>query len=523
MANKSFGWIQDAGKLSSLKPILREFIKYEFMSSSETHGIISESLGIGRWADETYLRFAEALGFIEYDREYDEFIISEIGKKLANSNETEEHNLLSLTLLSYPPACRVLELLRNSDAPLSKFEIAQKLGFTDEAGFPTFGLNNFIIAYHMAIDKNKIKSNKESTLDKYARMIAGYLVQMGWATKASKKLIYEDYEAETPHTFQITTSGIQAYTRSVGTSTSQKIIKNISYEMLASKKQAGSMLLRKRRALILELMNKRKGKLLEYSDVQTYLHKNDSDITPSDLNDDISKLQNVGLRIEQIGSTFVLSEKINLNIPIFTTQNKKIKKEIQSIVDELKAKTTQIDDGFIDKIVTEAFSGRDKCKEFEDSVFELYNNLIGFNGIKLGGIGNREPDSLFWYKVEDNSDGYGLIVDAKAYSKGFKINTTSARQMNDYIYQFTNKLQLDHNVNRSHYHWVTSKYSGNGDIEDFANNVRSMYSFESKGSIISIANSIIIADSMKKERNFNNLEKILTIEREILESDIRIS
>lgn len=520
MSARTFGWIQDAGKLSNLKTILKDFVKFESMGTVESQDSISESLGIGRWANETYLRFAEALGFIEYDREYDEFIISDLGKQLSLSTSEDEYQILCDALLSYPPACRILELLKNSKEPLSKFEIAENLGFTNESGFTTYGLNNYIKAYDAAEDKAKIKSNKESTLDKYARMIAGYLVELGWADKTTKQLIYEEYEAFTPHAYFITDSGIQAYGRSLGSSTKTKVIKNVSYEMLASRKQAGSNLLRKRRSLILEYLNKKRGKAVKFETIEQYLSNNESEILKDEFISDVAKLQNIGLQIEKIGSEVILKEKINLNFPIFKTHSQEIKQEIRDIVDEVKSITTTLDDAFVERIVEEAFSGQERCKEFEDSVFELYSEILGFEGIKLGGVGSREPDSLFWYKAQESSDSYGLIVDAKAYSKGFKINTNASRQMNDYVYKYTKELQDKHNINRSHYLWVTSKYSGKNEVEEFAKNIKNMYTFESCGSLISIFNSLLIADKMKKDGDLKQLEPIFTLGREILREDV---
>lgn len=522
MANRTFGWIQDAGKLSNLKRIVSDFIEYGRMDSLTSQRTISDSLGIGRWANETYLRLCEALGFVEYDREYDDFVITDLGRKLSQSNKNDEKNILTEALLSYPPACRVLQLLRDSSEPLTKFEIAQKLGFVGESGFVTIGLNRYIEMFHNSKDKNKIKSNKESTLDKYARMIANYLIELGLVQKATKKLNYGSFQAQTPHTYEITERGMQAYTRTLGKSTSKKIYKNVSYEMLASRAQIGNETLRTRRALILDVLNQKKNKMLNYKKINEYLLKNNSSISKADFIDDIIKLQNLGLLIETIGDSIVLKENINLNIPIFHTQDEIIKKEIKKIIDYVIYNTKNLDQNLIEKIIEQSFSGRKYCKEFEDSVFELYNKVIGFEGIKLGGVGNREPDSLLWYRASNNNDSYGLIVDAKAYSKGFRINTNSSRQMNDYIYTFVNKLQVEYKINRSHYHWVSSKYIGNGDIEDFAENVQNMYSFESKGSIISISNALLLADKIRVNRNFKKLESLITIQREILQKDIEI-
>ncbi|MDO7253165.1 restriction endonuclease FokI C-terminal domain-containing protein [Helicobacter sp. faydin-H76] len=195
-----------------------------------------------------------------------------------------------------------------------------------------------------------------------------------------------------------------------------------------------------------------------------------------------------------------------------------MKKTIDYVIDNTK----NLDQNLIEKIVEQSFSGQKYCKEFEDSVFDLYNKVIGFEGIKLGGVGNTEPDSLFWYRASNDDDSYGLIVDAKAYSKGFRINTNSSRQMNDYIYKFVNKLQDEYKINRSHYHWVSSKYIGNGDIEDFAENVKNMYFFESRGSIVSISNALLIADRIQTHRDFKKLESLMAIQREILQKDIEM-
>ena len=49
-----------------------------------------------------------------------------------------------------------------------------------------------------------------------------------------------------------------------------------------------------------------------------------------------------------------------------------------------------------------------------------------------------------------------------------------------------------------------------------------MYSFESKGSIISISNALLIADKIQSNRDFKKLESLMSIEREILETDIEV-
>ena len=521
MSNRTFGWIQDAGKLKSLKKVIREFALLDKIGIIDSHKKISDILSIGRWANENYTRLAEALGFIEYDREYDTFSVSDLGIELIISeNSDEENNIIKRALLTYPPACRILQLLVD-EGHLSKFEIGEKLGFQNERGFLHYSLDNYVIEYDKAENKNKIISNKESTIDKYARMIAGYLVEVGWALKEERKLKYKDLTAKTPHAYIITDEGRKAFRRSIGSSRETKIIKNISYEMLASRKQSGSKFLRDRRALTLELLLQKKGKFLTFGEIEKYIKKNNSEITENEFQIDLLGFENIGLQITKIGKKVALIENLNLNFPIFTENKKLIDKQILKLIKNVSSTSKNIQEQFISKIIIEAFSGKELCKEFEESVFQLFNELIGFEGIKLGGHFKREPDSLHWYKVSTVNQSYGLIIDAKAYSKGFRLNTDFSRQMMDYIFTYTKIFEKKHNITKSYYLWVVSKFSGSEEsIKLFSNNVLNRFQFQSKGAIISIMNSLLIAEIIKEKSDLEKLENVFSICREIQEKDI---
>ncbi|MEO0124006.1 MAG: restriction endonuclease FokI catalytic domain-containing protein [candidate division WOR-3 bacterium] len=248
MRSRTLGWIQDAGELNKLRKVVEVFkLSDRPLDIVESQKLVGISLDIGRWADNTYVRLAEALGFIEYNRETDDFSLTELGIDLLNSepNSMAERTIFEKGLLSYPPACRILELLVNY-GHLTKFDIAKNLGFSGERGFTLYGKENFIKEYHLAPNKsakNKIISYKEGTADKYARMIAHYLIQMGWVESVEMDLKYEEagavYSARTPHAYRITDQGRKAYRRALGASIQNKVTKNVSFEMLASGKMAG--------------------------------------------------------------------------------------------------------------------------------------------------------------------------------------------------------------------------------------------------------------------------------------------
>ena len=173
MVERTFGWVQDAGRLSSLRKAVKVF-ELRRVSALESKKMVRKALDIGRWADETYVKFAEALGFIEWVRETDDFAITDLGIDLLKSRpgSDEEKQVFERGLLSYPPACRVLGLLVNNGV-LTKFEIGEKLGFQKERGFPHYPQEEFIKEYDKAgsrKEKNKIISNNYQTYFKFKNL-----------------------------------------------------------------------------------------------------------------------------------------------------------------------------------------------------------------------------------------------------------------------------------------------------------------------------------------------------------------
>jgi len=291
--------------------------------------------------------------------------------------------------------------------------------------------------------------------------------------------------------------------------------------MLASRKQSGNKFLRDRRALLLEFLLKKINSFVKFEEVEKYVKKNNSEITEEEFQIDLQGFINIGLQITKIGTKVALNENLNLNFPIFKENKKLIDKQVSKLIKNVSSTSKNIRKEFISKIITEAFSGKQLCKEFEESVFLLFNDLIGFEGIKLGGHFQREPDSLHWYKVSTGNENYGLIIDAKAYSKGFRLNTDFSRQMMDYIFTYSKSLEKEHNIDKSYYLWVVSKFAGSEEsVKLFSDNVLNRFQFQSRGAIISIMNSLLIAEKIKEKRNLGKLENVFSICREIQEKDI---
>ena len=203
MPGRTFGWVQDPGKISNLrktveifdtesrfhgemKPRIQRLVSkedgYERLisaldsrplhisysdlvgkafyprASARCNGIIQAAIPgqkrsfISDWPADNFIRWAHALRFIEYFRDADNFGITKSGLLFSCSviNSDEEYNLLSDALLSYPPVSRIINLLAeaaNKGMTLTKFELGRNLGFIGEKGFTTINQNFFAKEY----------------------------------------------------------------------------------------------------------------------------------------------------------------------------------------------------------------------------------------------------------------------------------------------------------------------------------------------------------------------------------------
>jgi hypothetical protein len=242
-------------------------------SNSRCNGIIQATVKgqvrdfICDWPADNFVRWAHCLGFIKYDYADDTFTITQTGLELTtafkNTEELSEneHRILTNALLSYPPAMRVLTLLSKENAHLTKFEIGKNLGFIGEGGFGSMPQSTLIRSLSQITDakeKNKFKTDWEGASDKYARMIAGWLINLGLAQKIKKTVqvlaggvIYSETIGQA---YMITAQGHAALNRALGKSSHAQIKKNICFEMLATK-GADREYLRMRRALIIKRLS----------------------------------------------------------------------------------------------------------------------------------------------------------------------------------------------------------------------------------------------------------------------------
>ena len=483
MARHTFGWVQDSGKIENLRKTVEVFdrnsstyqelienrisllvqeqdgrdqflselsriplkLKYSDLvgtafnprSQSRCNGILQAAIKgqkrafIGDWPADNFLRWAHALGFIQFDKNTDCFSITEVGlqymkTKPGTSDETE---ILAQAFLSYPPVMRVLNLLADG-SHLTKFEIGKQLGFVGEDGFTSLPQNILVRSLCQTEDskhRNEMLTNWDGTSDKYARMIANWLKQMGWVTQA-KKWVAATFGEERckyliPQAYLITAEGLQARRRGLGTNIRSRISKNVFWEMLATKGKDRDYI-RTRRALILQGIA---GKSCPLQALVQQLADRGFNESETTITNDLKGLTRIGLNIQQEQGGYFLQDTIkNLEIPGLASKNT-VKSNIQELVDKSRDLLEHVPHDYL-ILIPMSFSNQES-RLFEMKTTELLVDQCGFEGLHLGGA--NQPDGLiFTQKLREN---YGVIIDTKAYEAGFNIPASERDKMTRYV------------------------------------------------------------------------------------------
>lgn len=449
------------------------------------------------WTADGFLRWAVSLGFLDYDYSNDTCQITHTGTELVYAHTEKEKNaILGQAFLSYPPVYRVMGLLIKY-GHMTKFEIGSRLGFTDEAGFTSFPQNIWVQAYEESDDedeKKKLRSDIEGSSDKYARMICRWLETIGWVRR-NAKIVQETFGSRTytcfiPSAFEITAIGIINYNKALGRSKNPRKPKIVYREMLASK-ATNANYLRRRRSLILEFLSNHTSRTLkEIREFLVFKEIYEEDVT---IKDDITGLINIGMDIEFDGVYYKLNDKIEKLVPYRENVTKEI---TDAVVAKNRVRLTlqYIDHKYL-TLIDYAFSGQNNSLEFEIYTIDLLVNELSFRGTHLGGT--RRPDGIFY-------NGHnGIIIDNKAYSKGFTITRGMADEMVRYVQENNDRnpernpnqwwLNFDESVNHFNFVFISSLFKG--DVPHMLNNIKQSTGVD--GCVLTAENLLYFADAIK--------------------------
>ena len=420
----------------------------------------------------------------------------------AQPHTPDEKEILAQAFLSYPPVMRVLNLLADG-SHLTKFEIGRQLGFVGEDGFTSLPQNILVRSLCQTEDsrvRSRMLTDWDGTSDKYARMIAGWLKQMGWLTQAKKRVpaIFgeERHEYLIPQAYLITAEGLQARRRGLGTNIRSRIPKSVFWEMLATKGKDRDYI-RTRRALVLQGIANKSCSLQVLLQQLADRGFNESETTVAD---DLSGLERIGLNIRQGKQGYFLQDTIkNLEIPVPDTQAP-IKSEIRELVDECRSLLTRVSHDYL-ILIPMSFSNQES-RLFEMKTTELLVDQCGFDGLHLGGA-DRPDGLIFTRKLREN---FGVIIDTKAYEDGFNIPAPERDKMTRYVTENMLRNQeypqkwwkhFPTEINLFRFLFVSGKFIGTYEtqlkrISELTQNTR--------GAAITSFNLLLLAEEIAKER-----------------------
>ena len=556
MADRTFGWVQEAYTISNLKNVVRVFVPdseinkklredkiprlisqeygkaemIEYLSASPIEvpytllkgkgtpagytrtnapcsGIIQAVLPGQRkeyqsdWPADSFLRWAVSIGFLEYDRDMDTCKISDQGYRYAVSDDDskEEKEVLTEALLSYPPVCRILNLLE-SGSVMTKFEIGCQLGFVGESGFTSIPQNLIMQGLSSATttaERNKLLSDTEGTSDKYVRTICAWLKSVGWVKQVRKEITadlgYMTHTDTISQSYVITLEGRRILKHTIGTSKFKRVAKRVMWDMLATK-TADKTYLRNRRTYLIQYLLSSYRSL---EDATAFLQTKGMNEDKETVFDDIQGLVHIGINVNRKGDKYkIMDDIVGLEIPNSIKTLSVSKSDLTAVKDDIRSKLSHIDHKYL-VLIDLGFDGSSD-RDYEMQTADLLTAELDFKGARLGD--SRKPDVCIYY------DKNGLIIDNKAYSGGYSLPIKQADEMLRYIEENQKRdtglnsnewwTIFDNAVSEFNFAFISGEFTGR--FKDRLENISRRS--QVNGAAINSINLLLLAEEIKSGR-----------------------
>lgn len=452
------------------------------------------------WPADSFLRWAISIGMLKYNREDDTCSITELGYSYATSKDgsDEEYEILTQAFLSYPPVCRILNLLSNGQV-MTKFEIGSQLGFVGEAGFTSIPQHLILQGLKEAAtleERNKLLSDTEGTSDKYVRTICAWLKGMNWIIQLPKTVsaningnAYSDIITQA---YQLTLKGKKITKYTMGASKYKRIDKRVLWDMLATKPLDRNYL-RNRRTYLIQYLSSSYRTLDE---IKTHLATAGLKEDVGTIADDIKGFVNIGLNVSKNGSKYkIMDTIIDLGIPN-VAKNVVEKSDLTALKDEIRKQLVHVDHKYL-VLIDLGFDGN-ADRDYEIETADLLTSELDFKGGRLGDT--RKPDVCVYH------DKNGLIIDNKAYSKGYSLPIKQADEMARYLDENQKRSKtlnpnewwkiFDKSVTEFNFAFVSGEFTGG-----FKDRLENIYQRSHiKGAAINSVNLLLLAEEIKSGR-----------------------
>ena len=389
------------------------------------------------------------------------------------------------------------------------------MGFVGEDGFTSLPQDILVMSLANIDDvkeKNKLKTDTEGSSDKYARMISKWLTKMGLLKQVPKVITVQigtdTYTASIGQAYIITAKGIKALNKTRGKSKYKRIAKNISWEMLATK-GVDRDYIRTRRAYIIKILaeNKNGVTLEEIRDILELQYMTSELFTV--VKDDIEGLINIGLNINLVNDKYFFDDEINdFIIPRAKDESNK-KSEITIKKDQLREGLDKLSHEYLSLIDLSYDSKQNRL--FEMKVVELLVKECKYNGLHLGG--SRKPDGIIY--TSNLEENYGVIIDTKAYSRGYDLPISQVDEMTRYVVENNERDEtrnpnkwwnnFSSDIDEFYFTFISGEFRGN--IDEKLNRIS--IATNRKGVAIAIISLLKLANEIKAQRmDLNSVRNI---------------
>lgn len=477
-----------------------------------------QRLAIVNWAAENYVSLSVTFGLLDLDRTTDLYFITELGQQAVSLLDNGEEEALAIfmqeRLLEYPYAAWFMRFAKKNldegQVSFSKFDAGAEFGFLDARGFGSLPVRTFEMALARAtldgdFDKVKtIKSNYESTGDKYMRWIAGVLTNYGYLKKIKnvKKTVRYDgklIEVGVGSGYEITDEGLTVLRKFNGGSRYKRSVKRVRWEFFGPKVDST---VKTRRALLLKYLQEAPSGLT----TDALLKKIRSDypdllVNPNMIDDDITGFNNIGIEIifNDSSKKYEIKDIVyDFDIPVligdtFSPDAAQVSKEkLRPLLQNVShSYLYAIDLAFKDKTTSKENS---ELEIISTQVFDYFN----YETKHLGG--QRRPDGIAT-SSEDN-----WVIDTKAYHNGFSLTVNHTDAMVRYMRQVDGQLQSD-DANElwwrdltpnvpARYIYISSKFIGNYATQ----NTSLMNITGHEGTIAPVAKLLLLAELKLRDK-----------------------
>ena len=278
-----------------------------------------------------------------------------------------------------------------------------------------------------------------------------------------------------------------------GASKYKRIDKRVMWDMLATKPSDRNYL-RNRRTYLIKYLTTTYRSLEEIS---YFLSTKGMTEGTNVIADDIQGLINIGINISVKNNKYKIMDKIiGLDIPNSVKSEVSSKSEISVIKDDIRKRLNHINHKYL-ILIDLGFDGKAN-RDYEFQTADLLTSELSFKGARLGDT--RKPDVCVYYGTN------GLIIDNKAYEKGYSLPIKQADEMYRYIDENQKRDKalnpnewwtiFDGAVNKFNFAFVSGEFTGG--FKDKLENISKRSSVN--GAAINSVNLLLLAEEIKSGR-----------------------